>query len=1060
MNSKQLMVGLLLLSATGTSTPAGAAQLMYASVPAQDAAPTYNFSKYYYEGNWSYYLDEQYKVARLVSCNEQASSITIPPYVTYKGEQFTVVSIGNNDHSNVFYYGVDIESITLPSTLTEIYNYAFQSTNIKSMTLPEKVVSIGDYAFSGCKSLSNITFHTGLASIGILAFYGCENLGSVTLPSTLQIIGEGAFLKTGLTTLTIPAGVTTIGSNAAPEYLKKLTMLGSTPPTLEGNVASYLNSVYVPKGSASKYRVADYWKNYVIVDGDGLALNIKVDKAGTLGDKILAQTVDFVDVNKLTISGTLNSDDLYNITNRLTSLIEIDLSATDLTTLPNSMFQNRKAIQKIALPSNLQSIGSGAMYSCDDLNNVIFPSTLKSIGSGAFSGCNAITEVVLPEGFEKIGSSAFDGCNSLKVVTLPSTLKEVGGFSNCRALETISIPEGVTKISNDAFSGDKHLKTISLPSTLIEIGNNAFFSCEALNKLTIPAGVVNCEDAFNGCSSLAELTCEALLSPYVSDRNPLVNVTMDNRTLYVPTVSAATYKQAKGWDAFPNIKGKDILPAEINVWKPFTLTLPDNLKSDYKPDVQISIMYDLDWTRTGTLTIEGKSMFSMKSFNMLYNEYNYIANPNNLNPFYTSLISNAPMRADKASVTLQNAKNTWIFFIPPFDVNMADITTDDKTSWVVRSYSGANRAAGKTDQTWINVGKNETLKAGRGYIMSSTGGENNSYNTFIMPAADNANKNLIFANTARSITLTEYPAEFAHNRSWNLVGNPYPAFYDTRYMQFTAPITVYNEYERTYEAYSPVDDSFILRPGEAFFVQKPDKVAAIVFPIEGRQTDRNVREKETSPARLKANAKREVFNLSVTNGELSDKTRFVINPAASAYYTLSSDAGKFMSLDKTVPQLYTLKNGTPMAINERPEGNGIIDLGFYAGVEADYTLALNSTTLRTVTLVDKLTNTETELDQATYTFHAGQGTYETRFYVKLGGVSAIQNAALNETDVDVKVEGHTITVAATRPVNVQIISIDGKTVKAGNGTEVKATVAMGIYIVKAGSHTHKVTITR
>ena len=94
-----------------------------------------------------------------------------------------------------------------------------------------------DYTFAGCLSLQEIELpaslvtisagvfrHTGLTSvyipsgvtsIGNNAFRECSSLSSISLPATLTSIAEYAFYKcTGFTTLTIPSSVTEIGSSA------------------------------------------------------------------------------------------------------------------------------------------------------------------------------------------------------------------------------------------------------------------------------------------------------------------------------------------------------------------------------------------------------------------------------------------------------------------------------------------------------------------------------------------------------------------------------------------------------------------------------------------------------------------------------------------------------------------------------------------------------------------------------------------------------------------------------------------------------------------------------
>ena len=74
---------------------------------------------------------------------------------------------------------------------------------------------IGEYAFKGCSGLTSLTLPAGITSISDYAFYGCSGLTSLTLPAGITSIGSGAFSGcSGLTSLTLPAGITSIGSSA------------------------------------------------------------------------------------------------------------------------------------------------------------------------------------------------------------------------------------------------------------------------------------------------------------------------------------------------------------------------------------------------------------------------------------------------------------------------------------------------------------------------------------------------------------------------------------------------------------------------------------------------------------------------------------------------------------------------------------------------------------------------------------------------------------------------------------------------------------------------------
>ena len=74
---------------------------------------------------------------------------------------------------------------------------------------------IGEYAFHDCSGLTSLTLPAGITSIGSRAFEGCSGLTSLTLPAGITSIGSRAFYWcSGLTSLTLPDGITSIGSGA------------------------------------------------------------------------------------------------------------------------------------------------------------------------------------------------------------------------------------------------------------------------------------------------------------------------------------------------------------------------------------------------------------------------------------------------------------------------------------------------------------------------------------------------------------------------------------------------------------------------------------------------------------------------------------------------------------------------------------------------------------------------------------------------------------------------------------------------------------------------------
>lgn len=746
-----------------------------------------------------------------------------------------------------------------------------------------------------------------------------------------------------------------------------------------------------------------------------LHIDISVPVQGAMGDSILAKVENFADVQSLRLTGKLNSDDIYSLKNRLTNLLELDLTGIDWMAIPNDQFRDKTNLTYVILPANVQSIGTDAFYNCQNLKHITFPTTLKSIGEGAFYRTYNIGDVVLPEGFTSMGSYAFEE-SGLTSVTFPSTLKTINylcfynsdnlktinfngqtsigdnAFQYSDAIATLKFPETLTSIGNYAFDNCSRLKNIEFNEGLSNIGTDAFYNCDALQSVILPSTLISMHGAaFHNCDNLWLITCRSIAPPVATNYNVADKSVM---TLYVPQLSVNVYKQTLHWDVF-DIKGVDIMPDNITIVSDYNLNWPDSLSFDYKPSVTLTSTSNNN--QYGSLSVNGNSTLSAGLFSIKYdpniarnNSYRDAWGTNTHNRFaYTSLVNNANVRADNITLELWLRANSWEFITIPFDVKISDIyEAFEGTPFVIRKYDGEKRAAGLTNETWVNMTADSILHAGQGYIWRSASTDNNrNYTGFYLNALQTVNKNNIFANDNVEVPLNYYESEFAHNRSWNLIGNPYPCFYDIRAMQTSAPITVWDTYQNNYRAYSPQDDAYILNPGQAFFVQRPVDEESIIFLKEGRQTNLTVRDIEyNNSARTAAPmSQRSVFNVILSNGEQADRTRFIINASATAAYEQGRDASKFASL-VAVPQLYTIENGVQFAINERPLADAIISLGMQIASEGLYTLTLDTKVENEVWLIDSFIGDEILLSENAdgYTFYSEAGSFDNRFTIRLG----------------------------------------------------------------------------
>ena len=89
----------------------------------------------------------------------------------------------------------------------------------------------------------------------------------------------------------------------------------------------------------------------------------------------------------------------------------------------------------------------------------------------------------------------------VKSVVIPSTVTSIGdyAFQNCSELVSVTMTNNVSSIGRAAFTGCKQLSDIllsdapsegnKLPSSIKNISDGTFFSCAALESVTVPASV-------------------------------------------------------------------------------------------------------------------------------------------------------------------------------------------------------------------------------------------------------------------------------------------------------------------------------------------------------------------------------------------------------------------------------------------------------------------------------------------------------------------------------------------------------------------------------------------
>lgn len=124
--------------------------------------------------------------------------------------------LANTFYGKLYVGDNEITSVEIPDGVTDIGKYVFfRCTSLSSVTISDSVTSIGEHSFEGCSGLTSITIPDSVTSIGDGAFEGCTGLTTITIPDSVTSIKEGTFKNcTGLTSIRIPDSVTSIGESA------------------------------------------------------------------------------------------------------------------------------------------------------------------------------------------------------------------------------------------------------------------------------------------------------------------------------------------------------------------------------------------------------------------------------------------------------------------------------------------------------------------------------------------------------------------------------------------------------------------------------------------------------------------------------------------------------------------------------------------------------------------------------------------------------------------------------------------------------------------------------
>ncbi|MBR2968139.1 MAG: leucine-rich repeat protein [Clostridia bacterium] len=487
--------------------------------------------------------------------------------------------------SNMFYGCSSLDEVIIHEGITSIGENAFYGSGIERIILSDGITSIESNAFDG-SSLSEIVVtsdnqyyssHDGILynkEKTALIYVPKKILGGVSLPSSLTAIASEAFLgRDTLTSVTIPCGIESIGSNAFADcakltiYIEENTIApnewhaewnSSNRPVIWGctlaEMSDYLVSfVKTPTsiqnanavgGISAPSREGFQFDGWAITEGGEALYNMSNVV------NVAYNTTLYAIWTESTVAGfrftLLEGGQAYEVAAKYGATLtgEIIIPSTynglPVTAIAqygfvdnayNSAYADTSSVISVVIPSSIVNIGSYAFQYCD-IRNVKFTSNsaLNSIGEGAFSGCSKLESITIPRRVRSIEKLAFYNCTNLSSVIFEQTslLRCLGDnvFDSCEALERIELPNSIVNMGTNVFEKCRSLAYVKLPDSLTTIPDGTFQGC-AFTSIDLPTTVTTIGDGaflYSKLSSIALLSSVTKIKAFAFSKTNLTTI--------------------------------------------------------------------------------------------------------------------------------------------------------------------------------------------------------------------------------------------------------------------------------------------------------------------------------------------------------------------------------------------------------------------------------------------------------------------------------------------------------------------------------------------------------
>ena len=427
--------------------------------------------------------------------------------VTYQGNDF----VQNEKYADIVQVPATISYNGVVYNVTSVENYAFYGcSDLQTVLLPNSIVSIKSSAFAH-SGISSITIPASVTStIDYYMFYECSSLNEIVVDENNKVYdsrdGCNAIVRTanneiivGSNNSTIPASIVSIGESAFDSRtgLKELILPSGFKTIGESafRACSGLKMVYISETVTSIGQAAF-----------GLCSEI---------ESIV------VDENNKVLDSRENCNAIIKTsTNQLLAGCQNTFIPTSITEIGSYAFFHANKLEYILIPSSVTSLGDYAFYGCSSLKYMVsMPTTAPSLGEYSLGGGGFYLTAAL------IVSSTADYSAWKPYFTTQNTTPSQCGDNvfSCIISDVLHI-WGTGNMKDMNYGWDdidynnapwfwqgrgvqEEFSSIKIHHGVTSIGNGAFYACTDFKSIEIPNSVISIgEDAFDGCDGLTSIT--------------------------------------------------------------------------------------------------------------------------------------------------------------------------------------------------------------------------------------------------------------------------------------------------------------------------------------------------------------------------------------------------------------------------------------------------------------------------------------------------------------------------------------------------------------------------